>query len=82
LRESDFVFEKPRERNEFYFVCIADGYRVFFHGTKFTIPISANHLFILTESNGKPAAGSDSRIQLISTADSKNGRRYIKALKE
>jgi hypothetical protein len=81
LAESDFVFEKPKELNEFYIVCIAsDGYKVVFSWNEIYNSDIGNHLFILTESDGKPATDSDSRIQLISTADSKNGRRYVKAL--
>lgn len=81
LDKVEFLVEKPRELNEFYFIFIAtDGYKVVFSWNEiFNTPIGDN-IFIITEKGGNKVSSMDERILLVSTSDLKIGRRYIKNL--
>lgn len=79
----EFIYDKPRELNEFYFVMIAtDGYKVVFSWNEIYNSELGNNFFIITEMEGKPLNDISQRILFISTADFKPGRRYIKGLEK
>lgn len=78
-----FIYDKPRDLNEFYFVFKAsDGYKVVFSWNEIYNTESGNNFFIVTELEGKKLKELNQRIMFISTADLKTGRRYIKGLEK
>lgn len=81
LEKIDFIYEKPKELNEFYFVMMAsDGYKVVFSWNEIYNTEVGNQLFFITEMGGKKIEEMPEHIILSSAADIKNGRRYIKGL--
>lgn len=81
LADTEFVYDKPKELNEFYFVCTAsDGYKVVFSWNEIYNTETGNNLYIITESNGKKGKAIEQRIILSAASDLKTGRRYIKGL--
>ncbi len=79
LSKMEFTYEKPKELNEFYFVCIAsDGYKVVFSWNEIYNTEIGNNLYIVTEMDGKAAKDMEQRILLLAASDLKTGRRYIK----
>ncbi len=81
LSSTEFLYDKPKNLNEFYFVFVAsDGYKVVFSWNEIYNTEAGNHFYILTEMDGKKLKDQDQRIIFISTADLKTGRRYIKGL--
>ena len=83
LEKVDIDVESPKQRSEFYFVCIAsDNYKVTISWNEMFNNDLGKSIFILTENNGKPAAQSDNRIALISQYDYTTGRRYVKGLQK
>lgn len=82
LAPLDYVYEKPKTLNEFYFVLTAsDGYKVVFSWNEIYNTQAGNEFFIVTEMKGKKGKEVEQRIVFISTADIKTGRRYIKGLR-
>lgn len=78
----EYLYDKPRQLNEFYFVFTAsDGYRVVFSWNEIYNTEAGNQFYIVTEMGGKTLKEMEERILFISTADLKAGRRYIKGLK-
>ena len=83
LEKTEFVYDKPKELNEFYFVFIAsDGYKVVFSWNEIYNTEIGNNLFVITELQGKKLKDIEQRIILTSTSDLKTGRRYIKGLEK
>jgi len=83
LSKVEYVFEKPKELNEFYFVFVAsDNYKVVFSWNEIYNTEIGNNLFVITELNGKKLNDIEQRIILSSTSDLKTGRRYIKGLEK
>ena len=81
LSSIEFVYDKPKQLNEFYFVFIAsDGYKVVFSWNEIYNTETGNSFYIATEMDGKKLKDLDQRIVFISTGDLKSGRRYIKGL--
>lgn len=81
LAKIEYLNEKPKELNEFYFVCVAsDGYKVVFSWNEIYNTETGNNLFIITELDGKKLKDMDQRIILSATSDLKTGRRHIKGL--
>lgn len=81
LAPVEYVYDKPRQLNEFYFVFTSsDGYKVVFSWNEIYNTEAGNHFFIVTEMQGKTLKEMDERILFISTADLKTGRRFIKGL--
>ncbi|TBX65574.1 molybdopterin-binding protein [Flavobacterium silvisoli] len=81
LAKVDYVYEKPKNLNTFYFVCTAsDGYKVVFSWNEIYNTEVGNNLYFITEMKGKSIKDSDQRILLIATSDLKAGRRYVKGL--
>lgn len=83
LKSIEFVYDKPKELNELYFVFVAtDGYTVVFSWNEIYNTEAGNNFYIITEMDGKKLSEMDQRIAFIATADLKSGRRYIKALEK
>lgn len=83
LASIQYIYDKPKFLNEFYFVFIAsDGYKVVFSWNEIYNTETGNNSFIVTEMGGKKLKELDQRILFISTADLKTGRRYIKGLEK
>lgn len=81
LSSIEFVHDKPKQLNEFYFVFIAsDGYKVVFSWNEIYNTETGNHFFIVAEMDGIKLKDLAQRILFISTRDLKAGRRYIKGL--
>lgn len=81
LSPVQYVYDKPKVLNEFYFVFVAsDGYKVVFSWNEIYNTEVGNDFFIVTQLKGKQAREMDQRIMFISAADLKSGRRYIKGL--
>lgn len=79
----EFMYDKPKELNEFYFVMTAsDGYRVVFSWNEIYNTEAGNQFYLITEMEGENIKASDQRIVFISAADSQPGRRYIKGLQK
>jgi len=83
LASIQYVYDKPKFLNEFYFVFIAsDGYRVVFSWNEIYNTETGNNFYIVTEMEGKRLNDLGQRILFISTGDLKTGRRYIKGLEK
>lgn len=83
LAKIGFVYEKPKELNEFYFVLTAsDGYKVVFSWNEIYNTGVGDGLFVITELEGKSLRDIPQRIIVASAADTKPGRRYIKGLQK
>jgi len=83
LESTEFIYDKPKELNEFYFAFTAtNGYKVVFSWNEIYNTEAGNNFYIVTEMEGKKIKDMDQRILFISTADLKSGRRYIKALEK
>lgn len=71
----------PKVFSEFYFTFIAsDDYKAVFSWNEIFNTETGNHLFIITEKDGKKIKDTDDRILLLSASDFRTGRRYIKGL--
>lgn len=78
-----FTNTKPKELNEFYFICKAsDGYRIIITWNELYNTIQGSQIYIITEINGHAIGQHPQRMLLIATGDIQTGRRYIKGLKE
>ena len=83
LSKIQFVYEKPKNLNEFYLSFIAsDGYKVVFSWNEIYNTEAGNKFFIITEMEGKKLKDLAQRILFISTSDLESGRRYIKGLQK
>lgn len=81
LNQVEYIYEKPKTLNEFYFVFIAsDGYKVVFSWNEIYNTTAGDNFFIISEMGGKKLQDLSQRILFLSTADLKSGRRYIKGL--
>ena len=81
LSDIEFLYEKPKDLNEFYFVFVAsDGYKVVFSWNEIYNTKAGDEFYFITAFNGKKSQEPEQRILFLSTADLKSGRRYIKGL--
>lgn len=81
LAKTEFIYDKPKELNEFYFVFVAsDGYKVVFSWNEIYNSEVGNNLFFITELESEKLSVMKQRILVSSFADLKSGRRYIKSL--
>lgn len=81
LKDIVYVYEKPKELGEFYFVFTAsDGYRNVYSWNEIYNTAIGDQLYIITERDGQKMADMESTIQVISLADINSGRRYLKGL--
>ncbi len=73
--------ESPKVLSEYYFVCRAyDGYTVVYSWNELFNTATGNAAFIVTGKDGMSVAQMPDAILMISSADFKTGRRYIKGL--
>jgi hypothetical protein len=73
--------ESPKVLSEYYFTCIAsDGYKVVFSWNELFNTAAGNTVYIVVSKDHKPIDTLDESILLISTADVRTGRRYVKNL--
>lgn len=73
--------ESPKVLSEYYFTCMAsDGYKVVFSWNELFNTATGNTVYIVTSKDHKPIDSLDESILLISTADVRTGRRYVKNL--
>ncbi len=73
--------EKPKEYSEFYISLIAtDGYKNIYSWNELFNTEVGNHIYIITEMDGKSMQQMEQRILVISLADFNTGRRLMKAL--
>ena len=83
LKDVEFVYEKPKELNEFYFVLAAsDGYKVVLSWNEIYNNDLGNNFYFITEMDGKSLKDLEQRIVFVATSDIQTGRRYIKALEK
>jgi hypothetical protein len=79
LKKIKFVYSKPKELNEFYFVLRAsDGYTVVLSWNEVYNHPAGEHFFIVTKMNGKNIHQMEQRILFLSDGDLRASRRYIK----
>lgn len=78
-----FSEANPKLLSEYYFVFVAsDQYKVVYSWNELMNSDTGKQTYILTEKDGKKVSETDERILLVTPADYKTGRRYIKGLKE
>lgn len=83
LAKVDFVYDKPKTLNEFYFVVSAsDGYKVVFSWNEIYNTETGNNLYFITSMGGKKLSELPERIVLLAASDLKSGRRYIKSVEK
>lgn len=76
-----FIVGTPKYLNEFYLTFIAtDGYKVVFSWNEIFNSATGNHVFLVTEKDGKSITEMEDRILLVTTSDFKTGRRHMKSL--
>lgn len=81
LQELEFTVESPRYLSEFFFTFIAtDDYKVVFSWNELFNSPTGEHVFFITEKEGKSLADMDDRILMICNSDFKTGRRHVKSL--
>lgn len=81
LKNTTFVYDKPKDLSEFYLVCIAsDGYKVVFSWNELYNTDIGKTVYLLTQIDGKPLKDIEQRMVLLCVADFKSGRRYVKSL--
>ncbi len=73
--------DKPKDYSEFYISLIAsDGYKNVYSWNELFNTDVGNHVYIITEMNGKPITQMQQRILVMSLADINTGRRHLIAL--
>lgn len=83
LEQLNYENPSPKQLSEFYFVLIAsDGYKVVYSWNELFNNNAGNHVYLITEKDGKTMRNSNERILVAQFSDFKTGRRYIKGLKE
>ncbi len=83
LEKISFSETDPKKLSEFYLTFIAsDGYKCVYSWNEIFNSETGNHIFLITEKEGKKLSQMDERILLMTTSDFKTGRRHIKSLKK
>ena len=81
LAQVEINAETPRVLSEYYFVCTAnDDYRVVYSWNELFNTAVGETAYIVTEREGKSLEVLPDAILMISSKDSKTGRRHVKAL--
>jgi hypothetical protein len=81
LEKAEFLVEKPKELNEFYFIFQAlDGYKVVFSWNEIFNTTVGEQCYIITSAEGKTKTDIQDHILFISTGDLKTGRRIVRGL--
>jgi hypothetical protein len=83
LEQVSLKSESPKALSEFYFTLKAtDGYKVVFSWNELFNSDTGNHVFVLTEKEGRPMAGQPEHILVVSETDFKTGRRHVRNLEQ
>lgn len=73
--------DNPKLFSEYYIVCKAnDGYTVVFSWNELFNSPTGEHVYVVTEKEGKTMQNMPDRITIVSTTDKKTGRRFLKGL--
>lgn len=81
LEQIELDAESPKVLSEYYFACIAsDGYRVVYSWNELFNTVVGNSVYIIISKEHKAIDDSDENILMISTQDTRTGRRYLKNL--
>ena len=81
LQSVEINAPSPKVLSEYYIVCRAnDGYTVVYSWNEVFNTATGDTAFIVTEREGKPVSAMKDAILMISSADLRTGRRYLKAL--
>lgn len=73
--------ENPKILSEFFFVVVAtDGYQVVYSWNEIFNSETGNHVFVITEKNGRSIAENEDRILIMCTSDRMTGRRNVKGV--
>jgi hypothetical protein len=81
LDKLSFRCDKPKDLSAFYITCVAtDGYKIVFSWNELFNSETGNKVYLITEKEGKKMKDMSERILLVSAADLKTGRRYLKGL--
>lgn len=83
LKDLAYKAESPKIMSEFYFTLIAsDGYKVVYSWNEIFNNPTGDHIYLVTEKDGRSLADMEDRILIITTTDYKTGRRHIKGLEK
>ena len=83
LEKAEFIVDKPKELNEFYFIFIAsDGYKVVFSWNEIFNTVIGDQCYVITSLEGKIMKDIPDHILFISTGDLKTGRRVVRGLEK
>ena len=81
LDSAAITMDKPKEYSELVIILIAsDGYRNVYSWNELFNTDIGNHVYIVTEMDGKPIDQMPDRILVLSLADLNSGRRHLKGL--
>jgi hypothetical protein len=73
--------DNPKLFSEYYFVCkAADGYKVVYSWNELFNTATGNSTYVVLEKDGKPMAGDGDHVLMVSSQDSRTGRRFVKNL--
>lgn len=82
LNKAGIVFDEKRDFNRTLIRASAtDGFQTLFTWHEIFNSEAGNHIFILTEKDGKPLPPKEADFMLISTTDLKTGPRHVRWLK-
>jgi len=81
LQDISLDTDNPKLFSEYYYVCTAaDGYKVVYSWNELFNSAVGNSVYIVLEKDQKDLEGSEDSILMISTQDTRTGRRYVKNL--
>ena len=77
------AIRKPKELSELYIVLTAsDGYKNVYSWNELFNTVVGDHVYIVTETDGKQIGEMEGAILIVSTADQNAGTRHFKGLKK
>lgn len=82
LNSIEYSDANQKLNSRYYFVFIAsDDYKVVYSWNEIFNSPTGDHVFLVTEKEGKKISAMEDRMLIISPTDTRTGRRYIKGLK-
>lgn len=83
LSQVEILSESPKQLSEFYFLLIAaDDYKVVFSWNEVFNNMTGERIYLIAGKDGKEIDELEDKIAVISLADFRTGRRYVKGLKK
>lgn len=83
LQEVAIKHESPKVLSEFYFTLVAtDGYKVVFSWNELFNSDAGNHVFVLTEKEGRRLTELPENILVVAQTDFKTGRRHVRNVEQ